>query len=115
MFQFYLSSIKRRWCVTNRLSAYSFNSTLVQLKGSIKFTSEDLGECFNSTLVQLKVNGLIPAFCLLPGFNSTLVQLKVTPKPVEIRKFICFNSTLVQLKDISISVATISVIVSILP
>ncbi len=33
---------------------FSFNSTLVQLKGPIYFGKQPVNICFNSTLVQLK-------------------------------------------------------------
>ncbi len=75
MFQFYLSSIKSRKHPYVVFSQFSFNSTLVQLKGEGKKKIVKKNS-FNSTLVQLKeISGVRIKLHLL-RFNSTLVQLK---------------------------------------
>ena len=59
----------------------SFNSTLVQLKGSPLIAKTMAYTCFNSTLVQLKDIRQITIFQREPCFNSTLVQLKAGQIP----------------------------------
>ena len=76
LFQFYLSSIKRRTHSPDLPKQCSFNSTLVQLKVEGATPYFGVGDSFNSTLVQLKVEGATPYFGVGDSFNSTLVQLK---------------------------------------
>ena len=64
------------------LPGTSFNSTLVQLKGSYSGGAILSHDCFNSTLVQLKVGNIIVGNLGYPCFNSTLVQLKVLAKGI---------------------------------
>ena len=54
LFQFYLSSIKRRTHSPDLPKQCSFNSTLVQLKVEGATPYFGVGDSFNSTLVQLK-------------------------------------------------------------
>ncbi len=76
MFQFYLSSIKRKAGILVKKLEKCFNSTLVQLKAELEKHREIIKQSFNSTLVQLKENTTIICLLFLYRFNSTLVQLK---------------------------------------
>ena len=61
---------------TARPISFSFNSTLVQLKATVRNCLNGSLTGFNSTLVQLKVGGNLQLERLQRCFNSTLVQLK---------------------------------------
>ena len=83
LFQFYLSSIKRRTHSPDLPKQCSFNSTLVQLKVEGATPYFGVGDSFNSTLVQLKDTAAVRKNIQVGSFNSTLVQLKVI-KPASI-------------------------------
>ena len=98
MFQFYLSSIKRREQLIATSKLPSFNSTLVQLKATQSRWHGCSLTLFQFYLSSIKRNLFQKVNCSETGFNSTLVQLKaVKRRPIGTLPK-SFNSTLVQLK-----------------
>ena len=99
-FQYHTGSIKRR---SGRSScggiSGSFNTTLVQLKGSARSDMVSISLSFNTTLVQLKGGHCGHRDRHLDSFNTTLVQLKVCALlRHRYYSIVRFNTTLVQLK-----------------